>query len=167
MLSLDDERWERLTTFFGEPKDLPKVLRSWLAAIGSDEEHTFYIRNLFDFFLHQATITNAAFGVVPWLVDVCKIGKTQHRVDYLIDVAFVEANRLKHGVYFNRKGTEEKPEWLMPDYHGAIIESRNLLEDAMKADADEEKKRALTTMMPALYGNAELAWSQWQEYMEQ
>jgi hypothetical protein len=161
MLSLDDDRWERLTTFFGSPKELPNVLKQWLASIGTDEEATIYGRDLFDLFLHQATITNAAFAVVPWLVDVCKKGKTKHRVEYLTDIALVEANRIKYGVYFNRKGTEELPEWLMPDYHQAIIAARDLVDDALYAEQDEEWKRGLIKLWPALHGDAELAWSQW------
>jgi hypothetical protein len=161
MLSLDDDRWERLTTFFPSPKDLPKVLGRWLASIGTEEEQTIYGRDLFDLFLHQATITNAAFAVVPWLVDVCKKCKTKHRVEYLTDVALVEANRIKYGVYFNRKGTEENPQWLMPDYHQAIIESRHLADEALASENDEEWKRGLEKLRPALQGDAELAWSQW------
>jgi hypothetical protein len=161
MLSLDDDRWERLTTFFGSGKELPSVLNQWLASIGSDEEATIYGRDLFDMYLHQATITNAAFAEVPWLVDVCKKRRTKHRVEYLTDVALVEANRLKYGVYFNREGAEEFPEWLMADYHQAIVDARDLVEDALATERDEEWKRGLMKLRPALDGDTELAWSQW------
>gem|GEM_PF-2677564 len=140
MLPLDDVRWGQLTTFFGEPEKLPKVLGEWLASIGFDQEETIYRRDLFDQFLHQGTITNAAFAVVPWLVDVCKKGVTRFQVEYLTDVALVEANRLKYGVYGNRKGTAEYPEWLMPDYKQAIIESRDLADDAIEGEHDVERK---------------------------
>jgi hypothetical protein len=112
-------------------------------------------------FLHQGTITNAAFAVVPWLVDVCKRQPTKHHVKYLTDVALVEANRLKHGVYFNHKRTEENPEWLMLDHHKAIVESRDLVENALDAEYDEYGKRYLVKLKPALYGDADLAWLQW------
>jgi hypothetical protein len=161
MLPFDDDRWGRLTTFFGEPENLPKILGEWFASIGLDQEDTIYRRDLLNRFLHQATITNAAFAVVPWLVHVCKSGDTRFRLEYLTDVALVEANRLKHGVYWNRKGTEEYPEWLMSDYKQAIIEARGLADDAIEAEHDVERKRGLVAMMPALYGNADLAWSQW------
>jgi hypothetical protein len=161
MLSLDDNRWERLTTFFGTPEELPIVLGQWLASIGTNEEDTIYRRDLFDIFLHQATITNAAFAVVPWLVDVCKKGETKYRVHYLTDVALVEANRLKYGVYFNRLGTEETPEWLIAEYRQAIAESREFVDEVIAAEQDEEAKRGLVAMKPALFGDAELAWSQW------
>ncbi len=96
-----------------------------MASIGSDQEDTIYRRDLFDMFLHQNTITNAAFAVVPWLVQVCKNGGTRFRVEYLTDTALVEANRLKYGLYYNREGTEGYPKWLMSDYKQAILEARN------------------------------------------
>lgn len=161
MLALNDDRWSRLTTFFGEPENLPNVLRQWLASIGLDEEGTIYRRDLFDLFLHQNTIVNAAFAVVPWLVHVCNKQQTTYRVEYLTDVAFVEANRLKFGIYGNRKGTEEYPEWLMLDYKQAILESRNLVDEVIEAEHNTERKYGLVAMRPALYGNANLAWSQW------
>jgi hypothetical protein len=161
MLQLDDDRWGYLTTFFGKPDEVPQVLRVWLASIGTDQEDTIYRRDLFDLFLHQATITNAAFAVVPWLVHVCKREKTPWRAEYLTDVALVEANRLKYGVYANREGTEETPAWLMVDYHRAIAEAREIVDDVIESEGDKEWKRGLVAMKPALYGNAELAWSQW------
>ena len=66
MLPLADERWGQLTTFFGKPEDVPKVLEEWLASIGFDQEETIYQRDLFNLFLHQGTITNVAFiAIVP------------------------------------------------------------------------------------------------------
>ena len=161
MLLLDDERWRYLTTFFGEPEDLPKVVGEWLASIGSDQENIIYRDDLFDLFLHQVTITNAAFAIVPWLVEVCKKGETKFAIEYLTDVALVEANRIKRGVFANRKGTEEYPEWLMADYRQAITEARNLVDDVLEVEHDAERTYYLIAMKPALYGNADLAWSQW------
>lgn len=161
MLPLDDERWKQLSTFFGEPENLPSVIRDWLKAIGSDQENTVYRRDLFELFLHQSTVTNAAFAVVPWLVHVCKESLTHYQVEYLTDIALVEANRLKYGVYYHREGTEEYPEWLMVDYRQAIIESRNLIEGVLETELDEGRKRRLIAMRPALFGDADLAWLQW------
>jgi hypothetical protein len=162
MLTLDDDRWTELTTFFGEPQNFPKILGKWLASIGSDQENIVYSRDLFDLFLHQATITNAALAVVPWLVDICTKKETKFQIEYLTDIALVELNRLKIGLYYNREGTAEYPEWLMLNYNQAIIESRNLANQVIESEHGAERKRGLIALKPALYGNAELAWSQWQ-----
>jgi hypothetical protein len=161
MLPLDDDRWGCLSTFFEEPDCLPDILSKWMRSIGSNLEETFYQCDLLDLFLHQASITNAAFGVVPWLVHVCKQGNTKFRAMYLTDVAMVEVNRLKTGLHYNRKGTEQYPEWLMTDYHQAIIEARQLAEITIKEEADASNKQGLIALKPALYGDADLAWSQW------
>jgi hypothetical protein len=161
MLSLDDERWSLLTTFFGEPESVPKVIREWIQSIGTDNEDTIYERDLFDLFLHQVTIASVAFAIVPWLVHVCKQGNTRLRVEYLTDIALVEANRLKYGVFFHNGDPEPCPQWLMTDYHLAIVETRYLVDDVIKADGDSEEKRGLIAVKPALYGDADLAWFQW------
>ena len=161
MLPLDDDKWKRLTTFFGEAENLPSMINGWLESIGSEQEETVYFRDLAELFLHQATITNAAFAVVPWLLHVCKEGVTKFQVEYLTDIALVEANRLKYGLYYNREGTEEFPEWLMSDYQQAITESRNMVDKIIEAEQNEDRKHGLVAMKPALFGDAELAWSQW------
>lgn len=103
------------------------------------------------------TITNAAYAVVPWLVDVCRQGISRHQLEYLTDVALAEASRIRSGVYFNRPGTVETPEWLMADYRQAIVDSRNLADDALEAEPDEERKRGLVTIKPALFGSVDFA----------
>lgn len=161
MLPLESERWNELTTFYGEPADVPRVLRQWLDAVGSDEEQTIYCRDFFDLFLHQGTITNAAFAVVPWLVQVCSDGKSAFRIEYLTDVALVEANRIRYGVCCNREGTAECPEWLMGDYHQAIEQAQKLVDDVLASESDEDRKGNLAGMKPALFGDAETAWKNW------
>jgi hypothetical protein len=49
----------------------------------------------------------------------------------------------------------------MSDYVQAILECRNLADDVIDAESDPERKRGLVALKPALYGNAELAWSRW------
>lgn len=96
-----------------------------------------------------------------WLVHVCAEGKTKFQIEYLTDVAVVEANRLKHGLYCHREGTDAEPEWLMADFHRAITEARSLVENALASESDEERKVGLIAMKPALSGNADSAWENW------
>lgn len=161
MLPLNDPRWAELTTFFGDPEEAPKVLSEWISAIGFDQELVIYRRDLFDLFLHQVTITNAAFAIVPWLVDVCRRGVTQYKVEYLTDVALVEANRLCGGVYFNRPDTVPMSEWLMNEYHPTIQAAQNMANDILDETPDTERTESLRLIKPALFGNGTLAWKQW------
>jgi hypothetical protein len=162
MLPLNDDRWQQLTTFFREPKDIPKILEEWLASVEFDQnESKIYQDDLFDIFLHQTTITNVAFAIVPWLVHVCRTRDTRFRAIYLTDVALVEALRITYGVHSNREGTEKYPDWLMSDYTQAIAEACTFVDDVIEAELDEDRKRFLVALKPALFGNADLAWSQW------
>ena len=71
MLQLNDLRWKELTSFFGEAADIPVAIDKWLVSVGSENEEEVYDEDLFDLFLHQMTITNAAFAIVPWMMHVC------------------------------------------------------------------------------------------------
>ena len=46
MIALDSERWSELTTWFGDPKELPNILRDWLAAIAFPAEYDIYCQRL-------------------------------------------------------------------------------------------------------------------------
>ncbi|MEY4529798.1 MAG: hypothetical protein RLZZ156_519 [Deinococcota bacterium] len=162
ILNLNDSKWKDLTVFFEQTKSLPQLLEQWYSLIGSSQEHNFYVDQLFNSFLHQATITNAAFAVVPWLVNVCESGKTRHQIEYLADVCLVEANRITRGTYHNRKDTIEYPDWLMVDYFEAIRKAVALADICIQSDkSDTPEKIQLVQLRPALDGNANLAWEQW------
>lgn len=157
MLPLDSPRWSELDTFFDRPDKVPKVLAEWLDAIGFDQEMTIYLRDLHELFLHQATTTNVAYAIVPWLVNNLSRSELHNQASYLTDVGFVELRRLTVGVYFVRDGGEAEPSWLMPDYHAAIQQAQTMAEDVLDEPVPEEVRTALWSLMPALFGNVELA----------
>jgi hypothetical protein len=181
MLALEDTRWCLLTTFFQNPSKLPRIIHEWQQAFGHEQEARIYL-SLHGSFLHQATITNAAFAVVPWLIEACKQGEMAYIIEYLADIALIEANRLTHGLAFHRPDTEEYPDWLMEDYQAAVLEARALSDqvlaryhqhvemilnagddiyDLLDAHPEFESLVDLVKLQPALYGNGELAWQQW------
>jgi hypothetical protein len=157
MLPLDSPRWSELDVFFGESEQAPIVLKKWIDAIGFDQERTIYERGLYQLFLHQGTITNLAFAVVPWIVEHCRHAEISNRMEYIADVALVELNRLTCGVHYVRDGGDTEPEWLMADYKHAIEQAQTIAEDLMDEAVQEERRSHLWRMMPALFGNAELA----------
>ena len=158
MLPLDSPRWIELDTFFGNPERVPVVLAEWVDAVGFDEATTIYQRDLFNLFLHQGTITNVAYAVVPWLVAHCtRAEDATDRACYVCDVALVEFNRLTHGIYYVREGGDREPEWLMTDYRQAVEAARPMAEDLLDEPLDESLRQNLWELTPALWGNAELA----------
>lgn len=166
MLELADSRWSGLTCFFGEAADIPKAIERWLDSLGSDPERDAYFDGLRELFLHQLTITNAAFAVVPWLLHACAQSGPCLRWLYMTDIAVVEANRLEHGVYFNREGTPEYPGWLMPEYHVAIARARDVATELIQLDRAAAARVGLLAMYPALGGDSKLAWQQWTQRAE-
>lgn len=158
MLPLDDPRWQELHPFFGRPEDVPGMLADWWQAIGTDYEELLYTRDLFDLFLHQGTITNLAFAIVPWLVAAATTEGSRQPVRYLTDVALVEWRRLHNGPYAppGRPG-EPPPDWLADDYRAAIEVAGPLAEDLLDGPISEHERKELWTLMPALFGNDKLA----------
>jgi hypothetical protein len=159
MLPLDDSRWNELTTFFEDSAYLTRFLAEWIDATGFDQERDIYSQCIFNLFLHQGTITNSAFAVAPYLLQVCADERSSYSIEYLRDIAYIEANRLTRGLYYNRPGTMEYPAWLMTDYHAVIAQCRNIAEDTIYRCDDSSRTRELVNMLPALHGNGELAWA--------
>lgn len=157
MLALDSPRWSELDTFFGEPENVPKVLAEWVESVGFDAQRTIYLRDLHELFLHQGTTTNVAYAIVPWLVNNLSRSELHNQASYLTDVGWVELRRLTGGVYFLRDGGEAEPSWLMPDYLESIQQAQTMAEDILDEPLPEEVRTPLWSLMPALFGNAELA----------
>lgn len=156
VLALDSPRWAELDTFFREGESVPRLLAEWIDAIGFDQESTIY-RQLFQLYLHQGTITNVAFAVVPWLVSqLCRCDPHQ-QADYLSDIGLVEFRRLTGGVHFLRAGGESEPPWLMADYQEAIRQAQPMAEDVLDQQLPDELRTPLWETMPGLFGNAQLA----------
>ncbi len=49
----------------------------------------------------------------------------------------------------------------MADYRQAIADAGEIIDEVIASEQDEEEKRPLVAMKPALFGNVDLAWSQW------
>lgn len=95
MLLLKSPRWSELDTFFGESMNLPSVLKEWIDSIGFDQEMSNY-NDLYQLFLHQVTTANAAYAVVPWIVEHLSRSQLEDQAFYLSDVATVELLRLTY-----------------------------------------------------------------------
>ena len=137
------------------------MIEEWLKSIGKESEEDVYVEGLFEIFLHQLTITNAAFAIVPWLMHACAQPETKCRFGYVTDIGVVEANRIEHGLYYNREGTEEYPLWLMPSYFSAIRKARDLAMELIALDPAAAQLCGLSAIFPAFDGNSKLAWNQW------
>ena len=150
MLPFDDARWSEVSTFYDD--DLASVVREWSMSVGFDQEARIYHR-LFHLYLHQNTITNSAFVVVPYVVKYCQSLPPNDRASYLLDVATVEYCRLRHGCW---DGSPEL-DWAMPTYHESLKTAQPLVEDVLDEEIDPVLKSELWAIQPVLYGNLAMA----------
>lgn len=154
MLPLDSPRWQELDPFFGKPERVPKVLGEWWQAIGMDFEEQIYSRELFDLFLHQGTIRNISFAVVPWLVAAVTDAGSRSAAKYITDVALVEWRRLDNGIHPVGRSGLPPPDWLADDYRAAIEAAGPLAEELLDGPLADHERVELWMHYPALFGNS-------------
>lgn len=146
-LALNSKRWRTLKAHFGnasedteEIRSVPKLLARWARTTKTYAEEYEY-DPLRESFLHQGTILDIAYAVVPHLVEQLAHLEADRRIEVLDDVAEVEAVRLtprsrveaavkklqsmpfelrEHFIQATRDRHPELPEDLAPAYLAAI-----------------------------------------------
>jgi hypothetical protein len=98
-LSLQSLRWRTLKAHFGNAGTdgalpaVPTLIERWHRAVGTyAEEHDY--RDLFESYLHQQTILDIAYAVVPHLASRLEELDPDRRREVLDDLAVVEAVRI-------------------------------------------------------------------------
>lgn len=162
MLAIESSHWSELHPFFGSPEDVPKAIAEWLRSIGFDQEDLVYSRDVFELFLHQATNSDVAYAIVPWLVEAATHRQSPLAFRYIADVGLVEMNRLAYGTHYpNCEPGEEPLDWLAADYRNAILTARVVAEDLLDRESRSGRRDMLWQTMPALWGNSKLAVRRW------
>lgn len=182
-LPLDSPRWKLLKAHFGnagEDADLPavpKLLVRWRGAIGRYSEEYEYAP-LHESFLHQGTILDVAYAVVPHLAARLGDLPPDRRLDVLADIADVEAVRrvpraeverrvaamqtMSEGLrdLFMQTTRDRHPE-LPDDLAGAWFEALALAQASaaalLREVSDESDFRLLLEALCELHGQPKLA----------
>jgi len=92
MLPPDSPRWKSFSVHFGTPEQVPERLASWRESIGGPDEASNW-SDLWEQFLHQGTITDAAYAAVPHIVRELERIAPMNRLNYLVEVAEIESAR--------------------------------------------------------------------------
>ncbi len=153
MLPLDSDRWRTLKVYFGLPKDLPVRIKSWAAAIGTDRESAAFTE-LSQQFLHQFTITDAAYAAVPHVVDNLPRVPLERRIDYFDTLSIVEAAR-------ESLEAPECPRYLRTAYASSVRDARALAVAALSAQWEPRQFRYLLSAVAGLCGHSPLAELLW------
>jgi hypothetical protein len=153
MLPLDSPRWVTLSTFFGSPRELPDYLQRWQNGLGTPEEQDVY-RRFQDYFLHQATITDVAYAVAPYLALALDEKRTTRAFDYVLDLGLIEANRLT-------PPSPPVPEDLQESYSWAVSRARVHAADLLGVEWPKTEFQYLLSTIAWLHGHSGLGWALW------
>lgn len=148
MLSLDSLRWESLRTYRGAGAELPAAIRKWREAIGGEEEEPLWT-DLWERFLHQGTITDAAYAAAPHVVQELKRIAPQNRLDYLVQLGIVESARAS-------QVSPDLPEYLADSYNEAVMEARSYAVACLSLGLRKAEFRYLVSALCSFYGHGEL-----------
>jgi hypothetical protein len=156
MLPLDSSRWMSFRTFFGTPKQVPQMLGTWQRSIGSHDEsigsHDESSRwsDLWELFLHQCTITDAAYAAFPHVVFQLNRVEPRKRFDYLVELALIESARQ------NDADAPELAADLTDAYHASVVPARRFAIELLSLEWPNIEFRYVTGIVATLHGHGML-----------
>ena len=145
MLPLDSPRWNSFRIYFDLPQQVPQRLASWRDAIGGPDEDPLWT-DLREQFLHQGTITDAAYAAIPYLVQELDRLTPTKRFEYLVDVGLAESAR-------QTAGAPVLPPDLADAYHAAIVRARQLALECLSVEWSKVEFRYLLSIIASLHGH--------------
>jgi hypothetical protein len=149
MLPLDSPRWQSFHTFFGSPDEVPRRLASWRQSIGSPDEESQWSET-WEQFLHQFTITDAAYAAVPHVVRELDRVEPRKRFDYLVELALIESARQTD------VGAPPLATDLADSYHAAVVRARRFAVELLSLEWPKIDFRYLLSILASLHGHGEM-----------
>ena len=149
MLPLESARRSEFSTYFGDSRDLPKRIRLWLEVAGQSDAESLW-REFAEWYLHQTTITEAAYAVVPYLASVLDRFAPEDRITYVIQVATVESARVKG------PPAPPMPDDLSNDYRSALVRTREAAKVLLAHPFSKPRFARLIAAVCCLHGYDEL-----------
>lgn len=148
MLPPNSPRWRTLKTFCYSGVELRDQVQRWRDAIGTADAKRVHLE-LRDFFLQQYSITDAAYAVIPHLVEELERLPPKERISCLIDVRLTElATYSPH--------LPPMPADLEVDYSVALKKAKPIAERCLSLKLSKENFRYLIAVICILRGHAGL-----------
>lgn len=147
LISLDSPRWKAFKTYFGSSQDLPRRIAAWMASIGGPDEERKW-DELWEQFLHQGTITEAAYAVVPYVARELAHVAPHDRLMYFVQLGLIESAR--------QSSAPEIPDDLAASYHAAVAELGRVSVESLLGTWDKPDFRFLLGAVSSLCGHGAL-----------
>jgi hypothetical protein len=128
---------------------LPSRIKQWSESITGDKDERTY-PELCDQFLCQGTITDAAYAVIPYIVQELRRINTDEKLSYLVTVAAVEQARVSDD------DAPELPADLKEAYEAAIKTTRGFAVECLKQDWPKIEFRFLMSVIASVHGHGGL-----------
>lgn len=135
MLSLDNKRWDELSSIDDRSRNIPELLERLQRASGTQEEEKIW-PDIWSALSDESGFDTASYAVVPYIVHLAGQRALEHRLEYLHFVGAVEA--LRH-----RKNAPAIPDDLRDDYFVALTGAASLIVECLEIDWEESGYRAL------------------------
>jgi hypothetical protein len=145
MLPLDSPRWKSFSTYFGTPEEMPRRIAEWREAIGGRDEEREW-SGLWEQFLHQGTIKDAAYAAVPHVVRELGRVEPRKRFDYLVELGLIESAR-------QQSGSPAVPVDLAGAYYEAVGQSKRFAVECLALDWPKIEFRYLLSVLASLHGH--------------
>ena len=145
MLPLDSPRWAEFEVYFGQPRQVPERLALWRESIGGPDEKRRW-SELWEQFLHQFTITDAAYAAMPHVVVRLNHIPARGQFEYLLDVGLIESAR-------QHEGAPALTEDLASAYFAAVEEAKRLAVALLTLDWPKVEFRYVLSMLASLHGH--------------
>lgn len=133
LLPLDDERRATLEPSGWRRGSLASSVHEWLLAVGMSDEMEKY-DDFADAIMRDGDVSEGAYAMVPYMVDVSRRKRTPFVVDYLTIVGMIELNRLARV-----PGPPDVPEYLLEDYLRAVRDASGLVASAIRMADDPSR----------------------------
>ncbi len=148
MLDLDSPKWKELRTFFGESENIPKMIKEWENSIGTDKESELW-REIYECVWHQNSVETAAFAVVPYVVKKLKNASNERKIDYVVDLGFIEADR-------SNRLEEIISKELFDDYKNSVENCKKYAVECLEIVSDKITFRYVLGAIASLFNHSKL-----------
>src|SRR5262245_57379241 len=145
MLSLESDRWSKLSHAYGSAADIPELLHRLPDAPPmkpNDDDPWYYAWSAL---CHQYFVSTASYAAVPHLVNMANTARGRRRLDFLSLTGSIEAFR-------HLRGAPAFPSGLKEPYLSALRQAKELAIASLREKWSESDLRELLGVVAVLSG---------------